>query len=61
MDKLRKEALQITKEIVVKFIETGRVSPANVAEVFPLVYEVVLASIAPASERRETSGRDGAA
>ncbi len=46
MDKLRKEALQITKEIVVKFIETQRVSPANVKEVFPQVYRVVLEAIA---------------
>ncbi len=49
MEKDAKEALQVTKEIVVKFIETGRVSPANVAEVFPLVYAVVLETIAPDS------------
>ena len=61
MEKDAKEALQVTKEIVVKFIETGRVSPANVAEVFPLVYEVVIETIAPSSERRKSPGRDGAA
>jgi hypothetical protein len=41
MEKLQKEALQVSKEIVVKFIETGRVSPANFAEVFPSVHKVV--------------------
>ena len=41
MDKVHKETLQVTKEIVVKFIEGGRVSPANFEEVFPSVYTVV--------------------
>lgn len=41
MDKVHKETLQVTKEIIVKFIETGRVSPANVEEIFPAVYAVV--------------------
>lgn len=41
MDKVHKETLQVTKEIVVKFIETGRVSPANFGEIFPSVYTVV--------------------
>lgn len=41
MDKVHKETLQVTKEIIVKFIETGRVSPANFGEVFPAVYAVV--------------------
>lgn len=45
-DKLRKEALQVTKEIVVKFIEIQRVSPTNFAEVFPAVYSVVCRAIA---------------
>lgn len=41
MDKVHKETLQVTKEIIVKFIEGGRVSPANFEEVFPAVYTVV--------------------
>jgi hypothetical protein len=45
MEKDAKEALQVSKEIVVKFIETGRVSPGNFAEVFPGVYQVVLQTI----------------
>jgi hypothetical protein len=41
MDKIQKEALQVTKEITVKFIELQRVSPSNFADVFPAVYKVV--------------------
>ncbi len=41
MDRVHKETLQVTKEIVVKFIETGRVSPSNFGEIFPAVYAVV--------------------
>lgn len=46
MDKLQKEALQVTKELVVKFIEAGRVSPSNLGEVFSQTYTVVLQTIA---------------
>lgn len=45
MEKDAKEALQVTKEIVVKFIEAGRISPANFAEIFPGVYQVVLQTV----------------
>ncbi|AAS97643.1 hypothetical protein [Nitratidesulfovibrio vulgaris] len=45
MDKVRKEALQVTKEIVVKFIETQRISPSNIGEVFPSIYGVVLRTL----------------
>jgi hypothetical protein len=45
MDKDAKDALQVTKEIVVKFIELHRVSPANFGEIFPEVYRVVLETI----------------
>lgn len=45
MDKIDKEALQVSKEIAVKFIETQRMSPANFSEVFPAVHRVVLDTI----------------
>ena len=45
MDKDRKEALPVAKELTAKFIETRTVSPSNFAEVFPSVYRVVCASI----------------
>lgn len=42
MDKLKSQALQVAKEIVVKFVETGRISPANFSEHFGPIYEEVL-------------------
>ena len=45
MDKDRKEALQVAKELTDKFIETRTASPSNFAEVFPSVYRVVCAAI----------------
>ncbi len=53
MDKLKQLALQTAKEIVVKFIEAGRVSPANFPEVFPVVYREILRTIS-------ASGTEGA-
>jgi hypothetical protein len=42
--KLREEELilKITKEIVVKFIEMGRVTPTSFEEVFELVYRTIV-------------------
>lgn len=45
MDKDQKEAMQVCKEVIVKFIECGRVTPANFSEIFPAVYGVILNSI----------------
>lgn len=45
VEKLQKEALQVTKEIVVKFIEVGRISPANLGDIFPSIYTTVLTTI----------------
>lgn len=45
MDKERREALQVAKELTCKFIETRTVSPGNFAEVFPVVYRVVFETI----------------
>lgn len=45
MDSLEKQALQVAKEIVVKFIEVGRISPANFAEHFSEIYGEVLATV----------------
>ncbi len=50
MDKTDKDVLQVTKEIVIKFIETQRVSPSNIAEVFPCVYHVVQATVQRSNE-----------
>jgi len=45
MDSLEKQALQVAKEIVVKFIEVGRISPANFAENFAEIYGEILATV----------------
>lgn len=45
MDSLEKQALQVAKEIVVKFIEVGRISPANFAEHFSEIYGEILATV----------------
>ena len=45
MDKTEKQALQATKEIVVKFIEIGRISPNNFDQFFSSIYHEVLRTI----------------
>ncbi len=45
ISKLNKEALQVSKEIVVKFIEVQRISPSNFSEIFPEIYQVVLQTL----------------
>ena len=54
MEKEHKEALQVTKEIVVKFIESQRISPSNFAEVFPAVYKVVLNTLDAESKEKDS-------
>jgi hypothetical protein len=41
MASIDEQILKASKEIVVKFIETGRVSPTGFPEVFKIVYETV--------------------
>ena len=41
MKKLDEQVLKISKEIVAKFIEVGRVSPTSFDEVFKSVYKSV--------------------
>jgi hypothetical protein len=59
MDSLEKQALQVAKEIVVKFIEVGRISPANFAEHFSEIYGEILATVSggevcdPAAEAKK--------
>jgi uncharacterized phage infection (PIP) family protein YhgE len=53
LDKVQKEALQVAKEMLAKFIETRTVSPNTFAEVFPSVYSVICATL-----RRDASSGD---
>lgn len=41
--------LRTTKEIVIKFIEMGRCSPATFEEVFTLVYSVIKRTLSKSS------------
>lgn len=38
---------KVTKEIVVKFIEVGRLTPANFAETYDMVFKTVEKSVRP--------------
>ena len=54
LDKIQKEAIQVAKEIVAKFIETRTVSPNNFAEVFPAVYAVIHNTLRTETEQDDT-------
>ena len=41
VDKIQDKALQVAKEIVVKFIEVGRLTPSSFEETFDRVYKAV--------------------
>ncbi len=43
---IKKMAVQVTKEIIVKFIEIGRISPTNFDQFFAPIYKEVLKTIA---------------
>lgn len=45
MEQLQKQTLQVAKEIVVKFIEIGRISPSNFAEHFASIYREVAQAV----------------
>ena len=56
MDQIQKQTLQVAKEIVVKFIEVGRISPSNFAEYFEPIYDDVYRTVtktgpAPATDK----------
>ncbi len=58
MDKIEKQALQVAKEVIIKFIEVGRVSPSNFGEHFESVYNDVLKTVTENAKASE-SGEDG--
>lgn len=65
MDSLEKQALQVAKEIVVKFIEVGRISPANFAEHFSEIYGEILSTVSsggvsgPEAAAKNAAGKKG--
>ena len=42
MDKYDKQALQVAKEVVIKFIEVGRISPSNFGQNFDVIYKDIM-------------------
>ncbi len=47
------QILKVTKEVVVKFIETGRVSPAGFNDTFKNVYNTVKEAVQGSDEAPE--------
>jgi hypothetical protein len=40
-DSSQEQILRASKEIAVKFIEVGRISPSNFAEIFKTIYDAI--------------------
>ena len=53
MKSLDEQVLKVTKEIVAKFIEVGRVSPASFDEIFKTVYRSVKEAVLDYSIKEE--------
>ena len=53
MAKVDEQILRVTKEIVVKFIEAGRISPTSIHEVFKNVYKTVQETVTGPDEDPE--------
>ena len=54
MASMDEHILKVTKEIIVKFIETGRVSPTGFNETFKNVYNTVKETVTASAETPET-------
>ncbi len=57
MDKEYKEIRQITKEIVVKFIEMGKITPSSFPQLFPVIYNVVEQTLSPANKNEASKAQ----
>ncbi len=44
-EKHQKAALQVAKEVIIKFIEVGRISPNNFGQHFDVIYKDVIRTI----------------
>lgn len=52
------QILRASKEIAVKFIETGRISPTGFSEAFKAIYRTVDQTVKQAAGVQETDDRD---
>ena len=50
MHKLDEQILRASKEIIVKFIETGRISPTGFPDAFKIVYDAVRETVSNADQ-----------
>lgn len=57
MASIEEQILKASKEIVVKFIETGRVSPTAFPETFKTIYKAVEEVVNPPDEPDEASSQ----
>jgi predicted transcriptional regulator len=53
------QILRATKEIVVKFIETGRISPTGFPEAFKAIYQAVDETVKSTVDDEATEGAAG--
>jgi hypothetical protein len=59
MGSIDEQILRAVKEIVVKFIETGRVSPAGFQDTFRSVYNTVEDAVKGRAADEKPGGEDG--
>jgi len=57
MASMDEQVLRAAKEIVVKFIENGRVSPAGFSETFKDIYHTVEKTVKGPKESKENPGQ----
>ncbi|MCP4369708.1 MAG: conjugal transfer protein TraB, partial [Deltaproteobacteria bacterium] len=57
MASIDEQVLRAAKEIVVKFIENGRVSPAGFSETFKDIYSTVEETVKGSKESKENPGQ----
>ena len=50
------QILRVTKEIVVKFIETGRISPTGFPDAFKAIYRAVDETVKPSPDVETADG-----
>ena len=54
-ESIEEQVLKASKEIAVKFIEVGRISPSNFAETFAAIYQAVDATVRGESRSTDAS------
>lgn len=55
MASMEEQILRASKEIVVKFIETGRVSPAAFSNTFRNIYQTIEETVGKSNAQEETA------